>query len=392
VREERELAISLSEIFHAPVMTASTASFSTISPAEESAVGLERFEHADIQVKLVQHEIEMKIGQTAALEIQFMNVGKEPVSLIRIENIVPSGFQIVEKPDYCQIDGSQLTMKGKRLESLKTDAIKVTLKPFRQGTIEIKPRIVCLDSSGRQTFYSPEPAMFNVAFWALPNRVTTGCSDLDNLLFGGIPENYSVVLTSASSDERQLLIRRFLEAGAKNGQTTYYITAETGNVADLAEEFQANFSLFVCNPRAEVMIKDLPNVFRLKGVESLTDIDIALVKSFRNLSTSQTGPRRICITIISDVLLQHHAVITRKWLGGLLPDLRSKGFTILAVVNPEMHPLEEAQAILGLFEGEIRILEKETAEGLEKTLRIRKMYNQRYLENEIVLTREKLEC
>ena len=95
---------------------------------------------------------------------------------------------------------------------------------------------------------------------------------------------------------------------------------------------------------------------------------------------------------MSDVLLQHHAVTTRKWLGALLPDLKARGFTTLAVVNPEMHPLEEVQAILGLFEGEIRISERETTEGLEKTLRIRRLYNQRYLESELVLTREKLEC
>jgi KaiC/GvpD/RAD55 family RecA-like ATPase len=392
VREEKELALSLSDIFRAPVITASTESFSTISPVQESAAGLERFEHADIQAKLIQRETEVKIGQKADIEIQFLNVGKEPISLIRIENIVPQGFQIVEKPDYCQIDDSHLTMKGKRLDPLKPDEIKITLKPFKQGTIEIKPQIVCLDSTGHHVTYSPEPGIFNVTFSSLPNRVSTGCIDLDNLLFGGLPENYSVVLTSASSDERQLLIRRFLEAGAKTGQTTYYITAEIGDVADLAEKFQANFHLFVCNPRADVMIKDLPNLFKLKGVGCLTDIDIALIKSFRRLDASQTGPRRLCITILSDVLLEHHAVITRKWLGGLLPDLKARGFTTLAVVNPEMHPLDEVQAILGLFEGEIRISEKETSEGLEKTLRIRKLYNQKYLENELVLTKEKLEC
>jgi len=392
VQEERELALSLSDIFRAPVITTSTGSFSTISPTQESAAGLERFEHADVQAKLIQHEMELKIGQETALEIQFINVGKEPISLIKIEDIVPPGFQIVEKPDYCQIDGSQLTMKGKRLDPLKPDEIKITLKPFRQGTIEVKPIIVCLDSTGHHAIYSPEPAIFNVTFLALPNRVPTGCLHLDSLLFGGIPENYSVVLTSPSSDERQLLIRRFLEAGAKNDQTTYYITTEIGNVADLVEDFQTNFSLILCNPRADVMIKDLPNIVKLKGVGNLTEIDIALLKSFRGQNVSQTGPRRLCITILSDVLLQHHAVITRKWLGGLLADLKARGFTTLAVINPEMHPLEEVQAILSLFEGEIRISEKETHEGLEKTLRIRKLYNQRYLENNLLLTRDKLEC
>ncbi len=391
VREEKELALSMSEIFHAPVITASTASFSAIVPREESAVGLERFEHADIQAKLVQHETEIKVGKTTTLEIQIINVGKEPILLTRLENLVPPGFQLVDKPDYCQFEDFQLTMKGKRLDPLKTDEMKITLRPFKKGTIEIKPRIDYLDQTGHQMFHTLEPAVLNVSGAALPGRVPTGYADLDNLLFGGIPENYAVILAAPSSDEREQLIRKFLEFGIKNGQTTYYVTSEVGNIADLAEEHQLNFSVFVCSPRADVMIKSLPNVFKIKGVDSLTDIDIALVKSFRNLDAAQTLPRRVCITIISDVLLQHHSVITRKWLSGLLPDLKSKGFTTLAVINPDMHPLEEVQAILGLFEGEIKISEKETARGIERILRIRKLYNQRYLENELTLTKEGLE-
>jgi KaiC/GvpD/RAD55 family RecA-like ATPase len=391
VREEKELALSLSEILHAPVITASTASFSTIGPRTESAVGLERFEHSDIQAKLVQHETEIKVGSTVTLEIQIINVGKEPISLNRIENLVPPGFQLVDKPEYCQFEDFQLTMKGKRLDPLKTDEMKITLRPFKKGTIEIKPRIFCLDSNGHQVFYDSEPAVFDVSGAALPDRVPTGWTDLDNLLFGGIPEHYAVILASPSSDEREQLVRKFLEAGTKTGQTTYYITEEVGNITDLAEKFQSNFSVFVCNPLADGMIKNLSNVSILRGVESLTDIDIALVKSFRNLGAPQSVPRRFCITIISDVLLQHHSVITRKWLSRLLPDLKSKGFTTLAVINPDMHPMEEVQAILGLFEGEIKISEKETVRGIEKVLRVRKLYNQRYLENELTLTRERLE-
>jgi KaiC/GvpD/RAD55 family RecA-like ATPase len=392
VKEERQLALSLSDIFHAPTVTSSTASFSTISPSEEMAVGLERFEHADIQAKLVQHETETKVGSIVALEIQIVNVGKEPVSLTRIENLVPAGFQLVGKPDYCLFEDMQLTMKGKRLEPLKTDEIKFTLKSFKKGTIEIKPRIVCVDWTGHQLAQTPEPVVFNVSGAALPGRIPTGYADLDNLLFGGIPENYSVVLASPSCDERELLVKKFLETGARNGQTTYYVTAETGDAAGLTEEFQSNFFLFLCNPRADVMIKTLPNVYKLKGVESLTDIEIALVKSFRSLDPARVGPKRACITILSDVLLQHHAVVTRKWLSGLLPELKAKGFTTLVVINQQMHPPEEVQAILGLFEGEIRITERETEQGLEKVLRVRKLYNQRYLENEILVTRERLEA
>jgi hypothetical protein len=56
-----------------------------------------------------------------------------------------------------------------------------------------------------------------------------------------------------------------------------------------------------------------------------------------------------------------------------------------------MHPSEEVQAVLDLFEGEINIYEKELETRSEKFLKIKKMSNQRYLENELSLRKERLE-
>jgi hypothetical protein len=53
------------------------------------------------------------------------------------------------------------------------------------------------------------------------------------------------------------------------------------------------------------------------------------------------------------------------------------------VVDPQMHPPEELHAILGLFDGEINIYER----GAEQFLKIKRMSNQKYLENEIALTK-----
>jgi hypothetical protein len=126
-------------------------------------------------------------------------------------------------------------------------------------------------------------------------------------------------------------------------------------------------------------------VFKLKGVENLTEISIALTSAIRRLDPSLKGPRRICIGLISDLLLQHHAVQTRKWLTALITELKPMGFTTLAVIDPQMHPSEELHAILGLFDGEINIYEK----GAEQFLKIKRMSNQEYLEDELLLTRER---
>jgi hypothetical protein len=60
-------------------------------------------------------------------------------------------------------------------------------------------------------------------------------------------------------------------------------------------------------------------------------------------------------------------------------------------MNPQMHPSQEFQAVLDLFEGEIDIYEKETEKGSEKFLKIKKMANQRYLKDELLLKEEDLQ-
>jgi len=391
VKEERQLAMSLIEVLHAPTVASTTTSFSTPTPTHEKAVGLEKFEHAAIEANLVLSSKEAKAGENFNLEMYIANVGKEAALLAKVEEILPLGFELVAKPDYCHFEDTYLDMKGKRLPPLETEEIRLVLRSFDKGTFAIKPRIIYVDETGNQMFCEPEPVTINVSEVILPGRITTGYRDLDNLLFGGIPENYAVILTSTSCDERDLLIKRFLETGAKQGESTFYLTIDASGVSTLVEEFQSNFYVFICNPQVDEIIKSLPNVFKLKGVENLTDISIALTSAFHRLDASPKGQRRACIEAISDVLLQHHAVTTRRWLTGLIPDLRSRGFTTLAVINPQMHPREEVQAILGLFEGEINIYEKETKRGLEKFLKIKKMYNQRYLESELPLRKERLE-
>jgi KaiC/GvpD/RAD55 family RecA-like ATPase len=233
-----------------------------------------------------------------------------------------------------------------------------------------------------------EPVTVNIPKAALPGRISTGYGGLDDLLFGGIPEDYAVVLCSPSCDEQDSLVKRFLEVGAENGEATLYVTTNPGEAKNLAEKFQSSFYLVLCNPQADIIMRSLSNVFKCNGIENLNEISIAIAGVFRRLDGKSERPRRACVEIVSDILLAHHAVQTRKWLDSLLPELKSRGFTTLAVMNPYMHSPEEVQAIVGLFEGEISLYEKESTEGPEKFLRIKKMLNHRYVEHEMPFGRE----
>jgi len=392
VKEKREFALSLGELLTVPSEASSTSLIPAPDMTAEEPVGFSKFEGAFVQANLIARKTEAVVCENWDLGVQFVNVGKTPALLLRVEGIVPNGLDLIEEPEIYRLEDSGLNMKGKRLDPLKTEELRLRLRAIDKGMFEIKPRIIYIDETGHQLTCEPEPVTINISKVILPDHIATGCGDLDNLLLGGIPEKYSVLLTSPSWDERDLLIRRFLEAGARKGEVTFYVTVDASSVKALAEECQTNFYLFLCNPRADEIIKSLPNVFKLKGVENLTEISIALTSALRRLDASAGGAKRACIEIISDALLQHHAVSTRRWLTSIIPELRSRGFTTLAVMNPQMHHLEEVQAILDLFEGEISVYEKETRKGLEKFIRIKKMYNQRYLESELPLKKERLKC
>jgi tetratricopeptide (TPR) repeat protein len=276
-----------------------------------------------------------------------------------------------------------------KAHNLLNQALEIFQKMGAKKDIEKIESKMAYIETGKQAILEREPTAITISE-TLPDYVSTGYEELDKLLFGGIPRNCAVILTSPSCDERDLLIKKFLETGAKNGEVTFYITIDPGEVKTLAEEFQSNFYLFICNPQADTIVKDLPNVFKLKGVENLNDINMALTSTIRKLDPSLKSPRRICIEIIPDVLLQHQAVQTRRWLSAFIPELRTNGFTTLAILDPEMHSPQEVRAILDLFEGEINLYESETEKGLQKFLKIKKMQNKKYLESELPIQKEKL--
>ena len=96
---------------------------------------------------------------------------------------------------------------------------------------------------------------------------------------------------------------------------------------------------------------------------------------------SSVQPKRVVLDILSDILLRHKALQTRKWLTEFLERLRSKNITTLAVVNPHMHADEEVQAVVGLFDGNLEIVEEEG----KKSLLVKWMHGINVTEKELSL-------
>jgi len=382
VREEKELAISLIQVMKAPAVVSTTQSFMAPSQTSEVSFGLENFEHANIQANLFTHAREVKVGESFCLSVEFVNAGREPALLMRVDDFVPSDFVVVKKPEIYRIEETCLNMKGKQLAALKLVEVKLTLQPSKKGEYELKPKVHYLDERGQNKSLQLKTVRIEVEEVFLEDRVSTGTQELDSLLLGGIPREYAVALAGPPSDERELLIRNFLKAGTREG-FTFYIAKEANSLEGLLDK--PNFFLFLCNPKPKTKVPDLPNVYKLQGITDLTNLGIALAKAYRSIDQGEDEPKRVCVGTLSEVLVNLGAKTTRTWISGLITDLGAKGFTMLAVMYPKEHPLDQATTVLSLFDGEITILQSDEPLDCKKSIQVKKLRNQEYIKNPICL-------
>ncbi len=389
VREEKKLAISLNEVLHAPTITSSTLSFTAPIPTNEASVGLESFEHANVQASLIAAVKEVKVGESFCLTVEFVNAGKEPALLMRVEDFVPPDFIVMKKPEIYRFEDSCLNMKGKQIAPLKLVEAKLVLQPSKKGTYQLKPTVHYLDELGQNKTLELKSVEIKVEEVILFNRIPTGTKEMDALLLGGIPERYAVVLTGSPSDEREIFIRNFLETGVEEGQTSFCVTTEATGLQHILDK--PSFYLFLCNPKPKVEVPDSPNITKLRSKTDLNNLNMALARASHNLEQEQpsTAKKRVCIEIVSDVLLRHGPEVTRRWLSELITDLSSKGFTILAIMNPAMHPSDQAAAVLDLFDGEINLTQAEDPLECRKSIIVKKLRNQDFIKNPICLTKQK---
>ncbi|MCW4025908.1 MAG: hypothetical protein NWE76_00305, partial [Candidatus Bathyarchaeota archaeon] len=149
VRQERRLALSLIEVLEAPIISSSTASFSAPTPTHEYAVGLESFEHANLQANLYMTSEDVKSGVNFNLAIVLYNTGRAPASLVKVEDVIPDNFEAIKVSGYYGITDKYLDLKGKKLGPLSTEEVSLVLKPLTKGKYTIEPRVVYVDETGK---------------------------------------------------------------------------------------------------------------------------------------------------------------------------------------------------------------------------------------------------
>jgi KaiC/GvpD/RAD55 family RecA-like ATPase len=218
-------------------------------------------------------------------------------------------------------------------------------------------------------------------------ELSTGFEDLDLLLGGGLPKGYAVLLLSPPYDERDLLLRKIISSGSSSGMPTFYISDDLSRTRDMLNLYENNFYAF--SPHAPSVGVDRTNVYEFSSVANLSDLNISLVSALRTLAMPSNKPKMMILDILSDVLLRHKTVTSRKWLSDFTARRKTEGFTILATLNP-MLAKEGIETVIDLFDGVIEIYEKDFKDRPKRFLAVKKMYNRRYSESELVLDRDEL--
>jgi tetratricopeptide (TPR) repeat protein len=146
VKDERQLALSLSEVLKAPSLISGTAGIS-MPDSTEKAAGLNDFESVNIQARLSVPK-DFIPGQNIQLRLDLVNVGKKHGLLVRVEGLVPPGAKAVVEPPIYSLENGSLNMRGKRLEPLAVESVNVKAQVEDMVTISLMPRVVYVDELG----------------------------------------------------------------------------------------------------------------------------------------------------------------------------------------------------------------------------------------------------
>jgi ABC-type transport system substrate-binding protein/KaiC/GvpD/RAD55 family RecA-like ATPase len=215
--------------------------------------------------------------------------------------------------------------------------------------------------------------------------ISTGYAALDQLLSGGLPERYAILFASPSYDERDLLLGKIIESTIESEDTSFYVSSDARE--DLLRRNRNNF--IALSPQADKVPPGYANLFKIGSVGNLSDFNITLTAALRGIRARDGARKIMIIDMLSDILLQHKLLTTRRWLSDFLTRRKAEGFTILATFNPLIASKEEAQTIIDSFDGVIEIYERDLKERSRRFLTIKKMYGRRYSESELMLDKEK---
>ena len=125
-------------------------------------MGTQRFDEAYVVGDLNIPQRDITLGSLFLLDLEIANVGKAPATLVKLQSVLPQGFELVTEGNAEISPNGDLDLKGRNLDHLKTYTVKVQVRPVRKGTTELRPRLFYVDDSGTYKTFQFRPTTITV--------------------------------------------------------------------------------------------------------------------------------------------------------------------------------------------------------------------------------------
>lgn len=163
----------LDKIRHAEIIYKEQISLFKSPPSIEEAVsitspvsfeipkGLEDFEGPNLQARL-EYPSQIVAGEKFSVRIDIMNVGRGPASLLRIEALLPTGFEVSRVPESCRAEAETLIFASRRLSASSAESYTVSGIANVTGPFLLSPKLIYMDDRGDYYTRKLEPTVLVV--------------------------------------------------------------------------------------------------------------------------------------------------------------------------------------------------------------------------------------
>lgn len=215
------------------------------------------------------------------------------------------------------------------------------------------------------------------------DKLPSGVKGLDSILEGGYPKGTSILLEGPTSNEREQLSYQFIKEGLeKNGTVLVVLSHESpGSFRKKMRGYDIDTTDY--ERRGYIRIVDWYSYKErtVEGIEEkgaviassrdLTDLDIALGKSIKNLPASST---RISVAdLISAALNLYDRKTVYDFIQSFRSKLEKRNFTSLFLLEKDAHDNKAVSSIYQMMGGVIDLERKRVEDRLSSSITIKKM-------------------
>ncbi len=230
VKQERQVTLSLVEVFAAPSIVSNSTALSVLSPTREEPAGLSEFQTANVQiVPTIPNEIISE--EEFQIRLDLINTGNESATIHKIENLIPKGLTVSQNESISFEENGMLDFKGKRLQPMQIYSINFLCKAVEIGHIDFHPKVIFSDKSGKlvmKTLHSPLRILVKPS-WKFKNE---NASSVFNHLADAFVKDYMV----QRLDPERSGWRSLVDVGRETGIPLSSIYGKRGGIGLALEE------------------------------------------------------------------------------------------------------------------------------------------------------------